>query len=725
MLDTRSKSSHKIGIITAVLILALCSVIMMGQYGSMASYLNTEEAEATWNTDALWGMGYDLNEGNYILYNEYAKETDPSEVLEEYGQRRFDLTKKYLDYGVFNSEGESVLDDTSNTVSDRLQAEDTEDYAFRVTYWFSQSGELSGIQVDGTEMSPQEAYNLEVQYLNEFANSQEDYGIASIATISDVSIVYGMTEDNLVAYCSAFSTDDIGAYDLAYSPAFADSLKVLCMIIIAAALLFPCVKRLDISEMKMFQVPFEIPVIVLLCLFATEIIIIPAEMAYMTINGTFLRSSGYILESGITLINFAVWFIFFGIMFWAVTSMRAMVRMKGAYWKERTLTARMIRRIRNRGDEDDVKMKERAGGIIRKIKDFFTRQYDALQHLDFQDKTNRTILKVVVINFIILFIVCLFWWYGTFALIIYSVLLFFFLRKYMTDIQEKYKLLLKSTNQLAEGHLDVPIDGDIGLFNPIQDELKKIQKGFKKAVEEEVKNERMKTELVTNVSHDLRTPLTAIITYTDLLKNEKDEEKRKEYIQVLERKSLRLKVLIEDLFEISKAASKSVVMHFMKVDIIDLLKQVELENDSKIKEMNLEFKWRLPEHKLVMYLDSQKTYRIFENLIVNITKYALPHTRVYIEVTEKESSVHISMKNVSATELDFNTDEITDRFVRGDSSRNTEGSGLGLAIAKSFVELQHGTLKISTEADLFKADIMLPKLEIPAGGGESGTEILS
>ena len=194
---------------------------------------------------------------------------------------------------------------------------------------------------------------------------------------------------------------------------------------------------------------------------------------------------------------------------------------------------------------------------------------------------------------------------------------------------------------------------------------------------------------------------------------------------MLERKSLRLKVLIEDLFEISKAASKSVVMHFMKVDIIDLLKQVELENDSKIKEMNLEFKWRLPEHKLVMYLDSQKTYRIFENLIVNITKYALPHTRVYIEVTEKESSVHISMKNVSATELDFNTDEITDRFVRGDSSRNTEGSGLGLAIAKSFVELQHGTLKISTEADLFKADIMLPKLEIPAGGGESGTEILS
>ena len=283
-------------------------------------------------------------------------------------------------------------------------------------------------------------------------------------------------------------------------------------------------------------------------------------------------------------------------------------------------------------------------------------------------------------------------------------------------------MLLKSTNELAEGHLDIPIEGDIGLFNPIQEELKKIQKGFKKAVEEEVKNERMKTELVTNVSHDLRTPLTAIITYTDLLKNETDEEKRKEYIDVLERKSLRLKVLIEDLFEISKAASKNVTMHYMKVDIVDLLKQVGLENDSKIKESSLEFRWKLPDHKLVMWLDSQKTYRIFENLIVNITKYAMPYTRVYIEMTETENSVRISMKNVSAAELDFDVDEITDRFVRGDASRNTEGSGLGLAIAKSFVELQHGTLKISTEADLFKADIVFPKVDMPEEKAEDGEE---
>ena len=196
------------------------------------------------------------------------------------------------------------------------------------------------------------------------------------------------------------------------------------------------------------------------------------------------------------------------------------------------------------------------------------------------------------------------------------------------------------------------------------------------------------------------------------VKNEKDEEKRKEYTEVLERKSLRLKALIEDLFEMSKAASKTIQMNYMKVDLVGLIRQAELENEEKIREARLEFRWKLPEDKVVLWLDSEKTYRIFENLIVNITKYAMPHTRVYIEMNERPDDVQIFMKNVSAGELNFNTEEITDRFVRGDSSRNTEGSGLGLAIAKSFAQLQHGNLNITTEADLFKAEIILPKLEM-------------
>ena len=202
------------------------------------------------------------------------------------------------------------------------------------------------------------------------------------------------------------------------------------------------------------------------------------------------------------------------------------------------------------------------------------------------------------------------------------------------------------------------------------------------------------------MSHDLKTPLTAIITYVNLLKEEKDEEKRKDYTDVLERKSLRLKVLIEDLFEISKASSKNITLDIVEVDIVNLFKQVKLELEEKLKAAEVDFRCTYPQEKLLVSLDSQKTYRIFENLLVNITKYALPGTRAYVEIVREGAEAVIS-----AAELTFNPEEITERFVRGDASRNTEGSGLGLAIVKSFTELQKGSFFIETEADLFKAEL--------------------
>ncbi len=726
-MDTKSKNSRKAGIIVVVILLSICSLIMMSQYDGMKYEMDSANSEATEDAEApvpytnvLSSISMDLAEGNYLLYNEYADETDPAEVLDEYGQRNFELAKKYFDYEVFDSESRQLLKNVDEGTAERLLAnsEDEADYAFRARYTFSENGEISSVQIDGTALSPEEEYSLESDYVTSAQEVEYGEEISSIAEPKGITVIYGMSQEYLNVFTEAYAEDNweddsVPYYSVRETFHYSDTLDPLCWAVIAAALLLPLRRKLDISEMKLFDVPFEVPILVWLFIYITYLNALPARIVDQTVENSLLPGMGHGMEIIAAIINFAMWFFVFGLVFWSVTSLRAMIRMKGAYWRDRTLTMKLIRHYRGNGTQSDEEMVRKAGGILKRIKAFFAKQYDALQHLDFREKTNRTILKIVIINYIILAVVCFLWYYGTLALIIYSVLLFLFLRKYVKDLQGKYKLLLKSTNQLAEGHLDVPIEGDIGLFNPIQDELKKIQKGFKKAVDEEVKNERMKTELVTNVSHDLRTPLTAIITYTDLLKNEKDEEKRKEYIDVLERKSLRLKVLIEDLFEISKAASKSVVMHYMKVDIVDLIKQVGLENDGKIKEANLDFRWKLPEHKMIMWLDSQKTYRIFENLIVNITKYAMPHTRVYIEMTEQENDVHISMKNVSAAELNFDTEEITDRFVRGDVSRNTEGSGLGLAIAKSFIELQHGTLKISTEADLFKADITLPKLDIP------------
>ena len=208
---------------------------------------------------------------------------------------------------------------------------------------------------------------------------------------------------------------------------------------------------------------------------------------------------------------------------------------------------------------------------------------------------------------------------------------------------------------------------------------------------------------MTNMSHDLKTPLTAIITYVNLLK-EKDitEEQRREYLATLENRSLRLKSLIEDLFEFSKANSHNITLNIMDVDIMNLVKQVAFEMSDKIGAANLDVRMNLTDEKVILPLDSQKTYRIYENLFGNIAKYALPGTRVYVNGFRIDDTIVITLKNISAQEITVDSSELTERFVRGDASRNTEGSGLGLAIAKSFMELQGGQLYLEVEADLFK-----------------------
>ena len=229
-------------------------------------------------------------------------------------------------------------------------------------------------------------------------------------------------------------------------------------------------------------------------------------------------------------------------------------------------------------------------------------------------------------------------------------------------------------------------------------------------MEKRIQSERMKVELITNVSHDLKTPLTAIITYVDLLKDDTlTREKQIEYLQTLERKSLRLKVLIEDLFEVSKATSGNVILNYQNVDICNLIKQVELEMSDKLAEAGLDFRMDFPEQKVIVALDSQKTYRIYENLFSNIVKYSLRGTRVYVRGTLTDDYIVISLKNISAAEITVDTAELTERFVRGDASRNTEGSGLGLAIVKSFVELQGGRFLLENDGDLFKAVTSFPR----------------
>lgn len=336
---------------------------------------------------------------------------------------------------------------------------------------------------------------------------------------------------------------------------------------------------------------------------------------------------------------------------------------------------------------------------------------EELDTIDFSKKSEKLLKKAVLIQFAILLVCVCCWFVGIPLLIAYSVALFFFLGKRVRNAEQSYLAVLHEAKEIAAGNLDGQTEANGGMFRLLSEGLSRIKEGFRVAVEEEVKSERMKTELITNVSHDLKTPLTAILTYVELLKRGNiTEEERASYIATLEQKSHRLKVLIEDLFEVSKAASNTVELQPTEVDLVKMVKQAAVEYEELFERADLSLRQTMPEEACMIYVDGQKTYRIFENLFTNISKYAMPGSRVFVRIYEKMEWYYAELKNVSAMELTVDAEELTERFVRGDAARNTEGSGLGLAIAKSLTEVQGGRFHIETDGDLFKVELGFPKL---------------
>lgn len=279
------------------------------------------------------------------------------------------------------------------------------------------------------------------------------------------------------------------------------------------------------------------------------------------------------------------------------------------------------------------------------------------------------------------------------------------------------RALQKGGEKLARGDFSSPIDTKylIGDFKRYGQELNDVQSGLEQAVQEQMKAEHLKTELITNVSHDIKTPLTSIVNYVDLLKKEDiPSPNAREYIAVLDRQSHRLKKLTEDLVEASKASSGVLNVDLQPTDVNVLFSQIEGEYQERLAACQLTLVTQPPAPGTVIRADSRLLSRVMDNLVSNICKYALPSTRVYVVSTLSREAVTISFKNVSRDELNISPDELMERFVRGDASRHTEGSGLGLSIARSLVQLQGGRFDLAIDADLFRADITFPLSESAA-----------
>lgn len=272
------------------------------------------------------------------------------------------------------------------------------------------------------------------------------------------------------------------------------------------------------------------------------------------------------------------------------------------------------------------------------------------------------------------------------------------------------KSLKKAGQQLAEGKFNEKIDTThmYWEFKSHAENLNSIGDGLSKEVAQRMKSERLKTELITNVSHDIKTPLTSIINYVDLLQKAKTEEERSEYLAVLDRQSHRLKKLTEDLVEASKASTGNMSVNLAPTNTQEIINQSYGEYSAKLEAGRLNTVINIPEPVPVIMADGRLLWRVIDNLFNNVVKYALPETRVYVDVHVEGSEAFISMKNISRAALNISADELMERFVRGDASRTTEGSGLGLNIARSLTELQHGKFSINTDGDLFKAEIRLP-----------------
>lgn len=672
----------------------------------------------------LLDMKIQRRKGNYDLLHYYVKgdEIDQLNVYDDYSLK--DVFKDYIynledennhetkgiKYYVYDKTDEKIFfTNSKKNLKNAFETQDKKvlnDYQWYATIDYDENGNIS---LEGKQTSDWEGAFYNTSFDQLFKNNYLDEGNSN--TINQITLKNPTNIKVLIAIPKKLPTNCYLEELCSKQGSISDVLVTYVFIIVAALVIF----MLFVPVRKLIEIePFKTVVKVkLFFMFFIYIILIEMWLAGMTEvlraswQGTFawmLRERG-MAGAGVAIepiINVGGWFVFYAMIMYFIFYIKSILVFGKDFIKEHTLVCSAYH--------------------------YFKDEIKSLTQFDLKNQKGNIILKIGLISGICIEGILLFVYFfmgiignlyyispriylifTCFISLICAIIIMLISKKLLSKVSNDYQILLQSAHHLSQGEFNDKINQDLGLFNSLKDELNCINDGFKDAVSKEVASQKMKTELISNVSHDLKTPLTSIISYIDLLKNEDlSKEQQDEYIDILDRNTKRLKTLIEDLFEVSKVNSGNIQLNPIDLDIHALLQQVLFEYQEQFEHHHLNLKNDYENKKIICHLDSEKTYRVLENLCQNICKYALEHTRVYLQIVETNQQVIVVFKNISAHEIS-NSDDLTERFVQGDTSRKSEGSGLGLAICKSFVEVQGGTFEVNVDGDLFKTTIIFPK----------------
>lgn len=665
--------------ILAILILGICliGVGFMGEYGF---YQGTKEDALRQSVESE--IELDLHDVILRQFRDGSENMNHSENV--------DSSDTNLRYAIYNSEGKLL------TQNEKLNLKrDDKNWEYHLYYWgYRYVDEFDEEIIDyGFNFESEESVQSAIE--NEEIEEKDVYEVcAYLEKENQVNDVYSWLPKMIDS-----------TYGIRYTVFPVGAISLFVMVICSIALMYSSGRRNDKEEIAttvFHRIPWDL-LLVFVAIICSSIILV-GELTIFVLLGGGNGTREFEIWKHLASVQTAVaWILVYTVLIEAIClafCMSTATRIK----KKNLLKNTVIYRIWNW---------VRGWKIWKKLSHLGKRgAYLAVHSVEYIPLMGKTILLLIVISFIELFALSaandiggyLGFWILEKMILIPAIL-------YIVWILKK---LQRAGEKLAAGDMDYQVDTEklFWEFKQHGENLNHIAEGMNLAVSEKMKSERLKTELITNVSHDIKTPLTSIINYADLIGKEKCENPTiTEYSAVLLRQSERLKRLIEDLVEASKASTGNLDVELVPCEAQIFLAQVFGEYEEKLKEKHLEIVTSQPEKPLFVMADGRRMFRIFDNLMTNICKYAQPGTRVYISLEEKGGNAVITLKNISHAPLNLSVDELMERFTRGDSSRNTEGNGLGLSIARSLAELQNGSLDLEIDGDLFKAILQFPMIK--------------